>query len=334
MTLGVFVTSTVAWFDISNNLIVNNLELGFSDKDKGVQVSFSAHGTKYSTAAKDILENETPYREKYPLVPVTSAYQSQWLNDSTVFDDTVPVLHVSPTDNDVTTVGFIQFPVYFTTAQDGYIYLDSKTSLKANTEENAKSASKNKISQSVLDKIERCSRVSFYSDDCGFKIYEPNVLQSSNTAFAGRLDLNPFDTYYDYNSSKEEILYGEYNKEDNPEIYHGLALSEDVPLVGDSDCFNAGTKAGVAPLDLETSISKGGLKIAHEKTYPLSEMTPPEDGQSLGNPITYCYMGEPKKVIMTVYVEGWDLDAVGAVVQASFNLNLVFTAAYMPKISK
>jgi hypothetical protein len=51
-------------------------------------------------------------------------------------------------------------------------------------------------------------------------------------------------------------------------------------------------------------------------------------------PITYCYAGEPKEIILTIYVEGWDFDTVTAIVQASFNLNLVFTAAYMPKISK
>jgi len=334
MTLGVFVTSTVAWFDISNNLIVNNLELGFSD-DKGVQVSFSADGKKYSLADPTVLEKEVGYESSKPLIPVTSAYQSDWLNDKAVFGETMPVLHLGPVDgNSVTKSGYLQFPVYFTSAQDGYIYLDSATILKANDEENAKSAKKFHLSESDLKNIEKCARVSFYSQDFGFQIFEPNVNTPSKTLFGGRLDINPFDGFYDYNASaKREIMYGEYNS-DSAILYYGLASTENTGYDGTLTCFNSGTKAGISPLDLEKSIQDGGLKIVQENAHSLSEMVPPEDGQSVGLPITYCYAGEPKEIILTIYVEGWDFDTVAAVIQSSFNFDLVFNAVYMPKISK
>jgi hypothetical protein len=334
MTLGVFVTSTVAWFDISNNLIVNNLSLSFSD-DPGIKIAFSKDGQLYSDANQEVLKNEAGVNTSASLSVLTSAFQSEWLNDKTIFDDTMPILRSGPDlGNKIASSGFIQLPLYFVSSQDGYIYLDKTTTFSANDEANEKSARHYNVSQESLDKIEGCSRVSFYSEDYGFKIYEPNAKTPSKTLLGGRLDLNPFDGYFDYNSnSKREELFGEYNR-DEATLFYGLATTEDSTFEGNNDCFHAATKAGIAPLDIETSIAKGDLKIAQETTHVLSELTAPEDGQSVGMPITYCYAWEPKKVIVTIYVEGWDFDTVTAIAQASFDFKLVFTAVYMPKIDK
>jgi hypothetical protein len=334
MTLGVFVTSTVAWFDISNNLIVNNLNLSFSD-DPGIKIAFSEDGQQYSDANPDVLKKEAGFDSNEPLSALTSAYQSEWLNDKTVFEGTRPVLRSSPILGDeVATKGFIQLSLYFVSSQDGYVYLDKSTTFLANRETNGKAAKRLNVSSDSLNKIEGCSRVSFYSEDYGFKIFEPNATKSSGTYFGGRLDLNPFDGYFDYNSStKREEMFGEYNK-DEATLYYGLAISDDTKFEGDSDCFHASTKAGVKPLDIGTSVSKGGLKIAQETTHVLSELIPPEDGQSVGMPITYCYAWKPKNVIVTIYVEGWDFDTVTAIADSSFDFKLVFNAVYMPKIDK
>jgi hypothetical protein len=334
MTLCVFVTSTVAWFDISNNLIVNNLSLSFSD-DKGIKVAFSDGGEEYSVADATVLEKETSYRSSDALYPVTSAFQSEWLNNQTVFADTTPILRAGPQDgNAKAEKGFIQLPLYFVTPQDGYIYLDASTSFLADQAENEKTARKLKLNLADLNKIQGCIRVSFYSDDFGFKIFEPNVSTSSQTLLGGRLDINPFDGYFDYSEKmKREMLFGDYNKDDDPTLFYGLATTEDTKPDGEVDCFHSGTKAGIAPLDIETSIKSGGLVITKEKTYPLSEMLAPSDGMPSGNPVTYCVAGEPHKVIVTIYAEGWDFDTVASIVSSSVSMNLSFTAMYAPKIS-
>jgi hypothetical protein len=330
LTIGVFTASTVAWFDISNNLVVNSLTIGTEDKS-GVKISFSEDGSLYSNVTPSIFEENTGITNKMPLVPVTGTHQSDWLNEDTVFEETVPVLHVGPLSDDVAGAGYYQFPMYFVLPDSGYVYLDKTTTIKANSDENEKTSRKLGIAESVLNQIEGCTRVSFYSDDCGYKIYEPNVDDSSKTYLGGRLDFAPFDGYYDFDSmTQSEKLYGEYTVDSD--LYYGVASSKDTGYSGELTCFNSGTKAGIRPLDIQRSIEKGGLKIKQEQTYSWRDLEPPTGVADVGNPITYCRIGDPKKVIVTIYCEGWDLDTVGSIIQSSLNMKLVFTAKYMPKI--
>jgi hypothetical protein len=332
MTLGVFVTSTVAWFDISNNLIVNELLIGMDD-DKGIQIGLSKDGTFYKSLDSTILK-EAGFDSGAGLHTVTSGFQKDWLNDSTDYKTAKPELHRGPVSQEVADSGFFQFELYALLPNDGYLYLDPSTTLVANEAENEKTARRYNMSTTYLNKAARCARVSFFSEDCGFTIYEPNETTPSKTALAGRLDFNPSDTYYDYNAgTRSEILYGDYQIDDDIGLSYGLALSDDTEQEGDWSCFNARTKAGIRPIDVETSVAKGGLTITHEDAKVLSDLVPPEDGQSLGNPIAYCPMGEPTRFIVTYYVEGWDLDCVQGVALASLDLKLVFTAVLRPKIS-
>jgi len=336
LTLGVFITSTVAWFDISNNLIVNSLTMTFGKDPDTVKIGFSEDGTFYSDVDSAILEREAGFAPNHAFHPVTSGFQSEWLSPSTPFEGTLPVLHTDPVEgNAVATSGFLQLPLYFETSEDAYIYLDTGTSFSANTDENLKAAKKLHLQPADLNQIAFCSRVSFYSQDYGFKIFEPNVTASSKTALGGRLDLKPFDGYFDYDkSTSSEVLFGDYNQSESPTLYYGSAPTEDTTYEGTNTCFNAATRAGIRPLDVATSESLGGLKITRETTYTLAELMAPEGGGRLGvgRPLAYCYAGVPKKVILTVYVEGWDLDTVQAVSASSFNMNIVFTALMMPKV--
>lgn len=336
LTVGVFVTSTIAWFDISNNLIVNNMTMTFGKDHDNVKIGFSEDGDFYSDVDSTILEREVGFKHDQAFFPLTSGFQNEWLTSSTPFEGTLPVLHTDPVEgNIVATKGFLQFPLYFKTSEDGYIYLDGATSFSANTDENLKAAKKLHLQPSDLNEIAFCSRASFYSEDYGFKIFEPNVSASSKTALGGRLDLQPFDGYFDYEKATDsEIMYGDYNRNDNPTLFYGVASTEDSLYEGANTCFNAATKAGIRPLDLAASANQGGLKIAQEMTFTLAELGAPAGGGRLGvgRPLAYCYAGQPKKVILTVYVEGWDLDTVQAVSAASFNMNIVFTALMMPKV--
>jgi len=336
LTLGVFVTSTVAWFDISNNLIVNNLTMAFGKDLEGIKIGFSEDGAFYTDVDSDILQREIGFEPSRAFFPVTSGFQSEWLTPSTTFEGTLPVLHTDPIEgNLVAHSGFLQFPLFFETSEDGYIYLDAGTSFTANTDENLKAAKKLHLQPLDLNQIAYCSRVSFFSEEYGFKIFEPNVPVSSHTALGGRLDLSPFDGYYDFDAETEsEVIYGDYNRSDNPTLYYGPAATADTEYEGTNTCFNAATKEGIRPLDVTTSESLGGLKIATETTYTLAEMMAPEGGGRLGvgRPLVYCYAGQPKKVLLTIYVEGWDYDTVQAVSASSFNMNIVFTALMMPKV--
>lgn len=330
LTLGVFVTSTVAWFDISNNLVVNTMSLSLGDPDS-VQVAFSEDGEYYSELTSDLLEANTAYKKSDAIQPVTSSYQSEWLNSETNFADAVPLFKRGPDSDRQADYGYIQLDLYLKTQYNGYVYLDDTSYVKANMTANAKTAKNENLSEADLNNVPDCMRISFYTEEYGFKIYEPNVSEPSQTRFGGRIDYAPETGYFDYYqdpSNKEyyETFFGEYNKADNPTLYYGPVSDSDSLVTGTVTGFNASTKAGVHPLDVAKSESDGGLKIATEKTYVMSELVAPATGKGVGLPLLYCYADEPKRIVISIYCEGWDLDAVKAVSKASFDMSVVLTA--------
>jgi hypothetical protein len=145
----------------------------------------------------------------------------------------------------------------------------------------------------------------------------------------GRLDITPFDGVFDFDSTtKKEILYGEYNH-DATLVYDEEARSSSY---GDGhDCFHALSDKDAIPLDIAKSESEGGLVIKKEETYTLTDLEHDETTTKIGHPLAYCPIGVPTRVILTVYVEGWDYDAIEKASYGAFDLTLSFSAFNMPK---
>ena len=170
----------------------------------------------------------------------------------------------------------------------------------------------------ALYSVEDAIRVSFYSED-GYVIYEPNVETGSKTKLGGLLDVSFYDGYIDYNSSFEEVLYGEYNEDAN--LIYDDAVDHDVehheyesakPGVGGK------TKAGIRHLNLDKSVSEGNLKIKEEETYSLSELLHTKKW------VTYIAPNEIKRLVITIYLEGWDKECSNDLINAAFNAHIAF----------
>jgi hypothetical protein len=326
-TLSVSVVSTLAWFDISNNLILNDMDIQFAKNEKfELGLKKDNEITYYTDVTSDILsEYNDFYRDDQTLATVTSAYESTWLNSSTNKATALPQFRAGPYDDSIAEGGYFQFEFYVRTNRDAYVYLSPDTTLTSDHSKNQNIARKYRLNADQLDHISKCARVSFYSEEYGYTIYEPNVAQSSQTPLAGRLDLKPADGYFD-NDGTKELMFGEYNKGSASLIYDDEARINDI--AGEASCFNAKTADGVAALDVPKSIKEGNLKIATEKTYSLSELTPDEEGQSLKHPLLYAPLNEPTRLVVTVYVEGWDYDTISSVASGYFNLDLKFSAFF------
>jgi hypothetical protein len=324
LTLSAFVSTTLAWFDISDNLIVNNLSMSF-DKDDYFKIGLKKDETidYFQDLDSGTLESYSSYRHEDPLGTVTSAFQNEWLDNVADPTSVEPLFLAGPTSKALAKTGFYQFDFYFLSSHDAYIYLDPDTFLSASKEENAKTAAKKNLSSDELNQIEHCARVSFYNAEMGYKIYEPNAEVGSTTLLGGRLDITPRDGYFDYGSDKKELLYGEYNSDAT--LYYGETGAVKA-LTGTASCFNALSASDVSALDLERSEKEGGLLIKKEETYPLSDLLHDPESNELGHPLAYAPMGVPTRVVVSVYVEGWDLDTVESVANASFDLKLVFSA--------
>jgi len=337
IAFGGLVTGTFAWFSVANDVSVATFSITYGQADKiqfGLIVpperpDLGEEGslTFFDNLSDQDLVNYGYNDKESPLSPVSSMFQSLWLNETTNLDDDnlFPVLRSSYSTYQNTTAsnqarsGFFQFEFYLKSNMDMYLYLDSTASIVADAFVNSQ---KSPQKAAELDKISASLRVSFLSS-LGFNIWEPNTDVAGTTAFGGRLDVLDQDGYYDFDGTigdYREIMFGEY---DDPSkiIYSENARSTaENPLTS----FNASTAANVNPLDLEASI-ENGLSVAHENsktTATLSDQT--IDSSAL------AYLPEyvPVRLVVTVYAEGWDLDNTNLIQDASFLLNLTLTGRF------
>ncbi|MCX5775688.1 MAG: hypothetical protein NTV44_04955 [Firmicutes bacterium] len=337
IAFGGLITGTFAWFSVANDVSIGTFNITYGEADKiqfGLIVPANRPdlGEAGSLTFFDNLSDADlvayGYNDKEsPLSPVSSMFQSLWLNESTLLDDNTlfPVLRSSystyqnTTNSNQARSGFFQFEFYLKSNMDMYLYLDSTASIVADSFVNSQKNVQNAIE---LDKISASLRVSFLSS-LGFNIWEPNTEVAGTTAFGGRLDVLDQDGYYDFDGSLgdyHEIMFGEYNDASKLVYSETSRASAEKPFTS----FNASTAKDVNPLDLETSI-ENGLVVVHEDSKTTATLA----DQTL-NSSALAYLPEytPTRLVVTVYAEGWDLDNTNLIQDASFLLNLTLTGRF------
>ena len=155
-------------------------------------------------------------------------------------------------------------------------------------------------------------------DEYDYVIIDPN--KDRVTLLGGLLD-NSVDQYYDYyvdNSTNElyERVYGEVSGEpvyDAPYTDPEELKDPSIP----ASAFNARHKQGVKTFNPDKS-DENGFKIAEENSLTSSDF---EGTPKFHFPVKD---GVPKEVIVSIYLEGWDLDSVNYTMEATFNACLSF----------
>jgi len=337
IAFGGLVTGTFAWFSVANDVSVATFNITYGQADKiqfGLIVPAERPdlGEAGSLTFFDNLSDENlvdyGYNDKEsPLSPVSSMFESLWLNETTGLadEDLFPVLRSSystyqnTTESNQARSGFFQFEFYLKSNMNMYLYLDSTASIIADAFVNGQNSPQK---AAELDKISSSLRVSFLSS-LGFNIWEPNTDVAGTTAFGGRLDVLDQDGYYDSdgtNGDYREIMFGEYNDPSKIIYSEGARSSAEKPLTS----FNASTASGVNPLDLDASIDNG-LVIAHENSKTTATLS----NQTLdSSALAYLPEYTPVRLVVTVYAEGWDLDNTNLIQDASFLLNLTLTGRF------
>lgn len=364
LTLSAFVTSTFAWFAVSDHLGAKDISITYGTDDFAVQLLTGSSYTKGVDLSKAVSSDEGfSFSESdfSSLDPVSSMYSGneyyeKTASDGSTSEELFPVENAWLNNDDgvhkITNVpefkgsyrqgssthesyvagdGYIQFGLHFSANQTTYLYLDSTTSCLADTQENKYIAANLGLSYTPeeLLAVQNAVRISFYSP-AGYLIYEPNVSKSSKTSFAGPLDAGGGDGCYDYVDGKE-TLYGEYNYKDATIAYGGTDTYVNP--------FVANHQSGVEQVNVSSSEQNGGLKRAYEKTYTLEELTNDTGYLAEGHP--YLLEIEPTSsspssnilaespddnwLIVSVYLEGWDKDTTDLIGAMMFNLSLVFT---------
>ncbi len=200
----------------------------------------------------------------------------------------------------------------------------------------------------LMDSLYKALRVSLLvpdEEDYQYYIIDPfkeiatkdadgNALSYKETYFAGRLNAD-LDDYYDTYTEEydkdgkslySETLYGDIDESTRNKAVYGEVCKEDQIKSGKIDSyskssFNAYTKMNTRPLDFEASLANG-LVASKEHSYALAEQ-----GDADCEVRIPVYRNKVRKIVLSIYLEGWDSDCINNTMGASFMSTLSFKIA-------
>ena len=247
---------------------------------------------------------------------------------------------------------YVQNIFYLIAGEDASIYLDGSTKkddeehmplytfIKPSVEKNTEAAGGNLDKYKELNDVIHTVRVSFLTDE-GYYIAKLGQVTGSNsvitanpyktqdyvTYYSGTLDMDK-DGYLDVDNEGNEILYGEYTCEENEINRLPTSNAEVVKPESERTTFN-----GVSRPDANRITNLDELKeqnkIKKENSVLLRDlMYDSEQPHLQGTPICHVKAGEAKRVVVTIYVEGWDEHMTDAINNASFDISLSFLALF------
>lgn len=325
-------TSTLAWFSIGSYTRVRNIELKF--KDASLSAKLRVYGSSSWMLPDD--EGRFLFSDEFSFSPVSGMFENSWYSTSLDPETAYPRLQEGYTDFNTYVretkpvelgAGYIGLEFIFSATTDTYLFLDSSTSLQPDVDANSKAADGDAALFESLNKISSACRVSFFSN-MGYTIYEPNVSEASSTYYGGRLNVrSSADGYYDYDSSGKEILYGEYEDEALEKLQYEVAPHSEPgdpfkTLVSNSKEGNLAITAS----SLEEAKKEGLIK--KETSYTLLELSAESN---IKHPVLYIPKGQERRLVVNIYLEGWDSDCELSLDAATLAASISFAGVYAPK---
>ena len=334
-------SASLAWYASSDRLQVNSIDLDLrTDESVGLYIGTSTN----EEAFKEKLSNEDLNKVKQ-FAPTSSMFHNHWLDAKKdmpeFYNLTEHDIYGVPDFNKPSSEGFYQQKLYLLNNIDYYVTLDTEqtfiTSDKTSNHLRAQ-ALVGKVGELTVDeieqklnKLENCMRFSILVNNPNYYRYyiiDPNKGEAKVTYYAGRLD-NDGDEFYDtyqvsVSDTPKEIVYGEIEnrdaiKYDNPK---SATLS---PRTIDpnkkeffGNAFTGKSDDGAYTYNEQLSLD-AGVKYKQEPSISLEEIA------SDDNPVLIpCYNGVPTEIVLSIYLEGWDLDCYNSTMGASFTSTLSF----------
>ncbi len=330
------VSMSIAWYANSIIAYVDAIDITF-DSDKDLLMATEIDGE---------YKEELEYSELIPTTvfkPVTTAYRSEWMGTKSqkpvFYDDSKST---TATSKFVAVDGYYSQELYVKSNDDIYVTINpAKTFIKPNEQYNKSYAEdlykqfqagdndflKGLTQEQVeerLNELVKAMRFSILIPDENEYYYEViDPYKEGETLLGGLLD-NDIDQYYDYHylfgneNNRVETVYGELigSRDD---IVYDEALIADTPLNNvneEPNAFNAMHKEGVRPFNYEKS-KENGVDIKKEEASALS------DYEKATKPFHFTLDAyTPKKIIVSIYIEGWDLESVNYTMGATFDASL------------
>ena len=335
--ISVLVTSvsvSLAWYASGTSLNINNIGISLSS-DPSLKIGLKDTNSIIKYYSDEI--PETAFLDKTEIfIPVSSMYSSFFIKEKSDFPQ-FREKYSSGTLNEessykeskLATKGFYSTEIYLLSDQSVYVTLDKNgTTFTGNEEVNKVKAldlQSRLFKDLTIDEIVknlnnvkyslRYSLLDSDNDNYSYRIIDP--YKENDTYLCGNLDVNAdsfYDSSYNVNSGyDEELVYGEYSNEDK--IVRDV-VNEDTDLVGRLSTFNARHKQGSYEFKFDESVQNGFI--------PAVEKSESIDVVSSNEKYIALTAGVPKRLVLSIYLEGWDLDNTNVNEYGAFIASLKF----------
>lgn len=331
--LSLSVSFSFAWYASSTRLQVRTINITVEEsRDFKISTSPELETFKYTLndQVDDIVKPDV-YK------PVSSMFSSLWMAEKAQMPE---FRDSSSSENsrgvafsDATSGVFFSQEFYLWADDDLWVTIDpDKTQIlpdEAKNKETAKKVKNNEIYAGKsedeivqdLNDLVNCMRISVLVPDVecyDYKIVDP--YKSGETLLGGLLDnLNDqfYDTYYDdQKQGYYEIVYGEvYNRD---KIVYDEPTHENIEPIGPYSAFNARIKGEAHHFNYEASVANG-FRIQQEDSLSMDDLR--GVNAKLRIPV---YNNVPRKIVLSLYLEGWDKDNINNTMGASFISDIGF----------
>ncbi len=341
----------IALFASINALLVASIGLSLAWYVSGSilyiqQINISFRGDKKIYVGLD--DNEENFKETIKFddknyFPISSMFSEEWIDRKAskpqFRGEYTAISHSNPnsyTKSDLVEEenGYFSKELYLYCESNVVLTVDSEQTTftpdeEANERKARSLANENESKEDILKDLNDVVKSLRYSilipneEDYHYYIVDP--YKEEDTYLCGLMNYDDnSNKYYDsYHEEEEryEYFYGEYN--DESLIIYDEPLEEDTEQVGRPSKFNAVHQAGVHTVNMEDSLSNGFIPKVEESLSLDKADIKTEQGYENGVRIKLKAF-IPTKIVLSLYLEGWDLDNTSYVEQGEFNANIKF----------
>lgn len=323
---------SLAWYTSAAQLHIETVEINI-DADRELKLS--------TTTDLESFKEKLEYSDLEKVgrfSPVSSVFSSRFISlraDTPEFyDSAYSLVQEDGTPYEmVAHYGFYSQELYLYSDDDVYVTIDTEqTYIKANDAANILTANEIKsdypmfTNEEIVERLGRLPMAMRFSildadeDSYSYSIIDPHKEENEEVELGGILD-NSKDGYYDSYMNSDgiyETIYGDIN--DRNLIVYDNAIEDETALPSDveANAFVAAHELGVHPFNLEKS-KQNGLKFATEQSYSLLDLE--EKPNLIKIPVK---RHDPKRIVLSIYIEGWDLESVNSTMGANFLAGITF----------
>ena len=342
LLLAASISMTVAWYNGSSYLAINQINVGLHDKHLSIST------TNEEGSFKDFIPNDE-LMDVGRFRAVSTMFSEDWIarkEEKPIFKGSFGTsaknVVNSVEDANNTTGGYLCQDIFIKCDSDVYLTLDKEmTYFSSDEEENREmiqdlrekypGLTDDEIYEN-LNRVVQSLRISLLvlndsDDESGefpdYSYYIVDPYKDKITYMGGILDSDK-NGYYDYSLENKEVLYGQsYSTDENKTVEECLVYMEPTETstqvsTKELTCFTSGNKEGVSKIDFEASFANG-LALEPEKSVALEDVE-----EEILIPLK---ADVSKRIVLSFYQEGWDLENTDFVRYSHFFVNVIFKIA-------